>query len=206
MINVRRGGTSHRAGSYRAFILCGPLPVTMTKQARVPVGEIMTRDPVTVGQDERADLVASLMRAKGIGSVLIVRGEKPIGILTERDLVTKVVAENRVASTLLVGDLMSAPLIHVTPDTEVADAARRMAERGIRRLAVVQGEKLVGIITENDIVRIWPSLLEVTREQAWAGLREEDRRLQGICENCGLQSTDLAQDGRRWLCPDCRAR
>jgi len=176
------------------------------KPARVPVAEVMSRTPVTVGPDERLDHVASLMRAKDIGSVVVVEGGRPAGILTERDIVTKVTADNRVPSTILVKDIMSAPVIAIAPDTEVFDAARRMADRGIRRLVVVEDEKLVGILTENDVLRIWPSLIEITREQARAGLLEEDLRLQGHCENCGLPSTDLAMDRESWLCPECRGR
>jgi CBS domain-containing protein len=176
----------------------------MAKPARVPVAEIMSKAPVTVSPEERIDRVASIMRAKGIGSVVVTAADRPVGILTERDIVGKVAAENRVASSILVKDIMSAPLVFVSPDTEVVDAASRMAERGIRRLPVVLGDRLVGIVTENDILHIWPSLIEVTREQARAGLLDEDRRLQGHCENCGLQSTDLGFDRGRWLCTDCR--
>ena len=178
----------------------------MKERARVPVFEIMTTSPVTVSPGERVDRVAALMRAKDIGSVIAVEDGQPVGIVTERDLVTKVTAENRVPSSILVKDVMSAPVVSVTPDTEVIEAAKHMSERGFRRLAVVKDGQLMGIITENDILRVWPNLIEITREQARAGLLDGDLRLEGHCESCGLQSTDLALDEGLWKCPDCRGR
>src|SRR3989454_9691928 len=139
-------------------------------RARIPVVEIMTQTPVTIHGDATAKTAAGLMREKDIGSLVVVDTGKPMGIVTERDLVTKVAATDTQPSRVLVRDIMTTPVVAVHPHEEVAEAAKLMSQRKIRRLPVVQDGKLVGIITENDIIRIWPQLIEVTRENARAGL------------------------------------
>jgi CBS domain-containing protein len=173
-------------------------------RARVPVAEVMSKTPVTASPDETVDRAAATMRTRDIGSLIIVDAEKPIGIVTERDVVTKVVAANKVPSSMRVRDIMSSPVVAVGPKEEVVQAARLMSDRKIRRLAVVDSGKLIGVITENDIVRIWPDLIETTREYARLGLDEDVRGIEGHCEACGIYSTNLVLDRRLLLCPECR--
>ena len=146
---------------------------------RVPVMEVMSRSPVTASPDDTVDRVAGVMRTRDIGSLIVVEDGVPAGIVTERDIVTKVAAANLVPQTVKVRDIMTAPVVAIHPHEEVAEAARVMSDRKIRRLAVVEGGKLVGVITENDIIRIWPHLIEVTREYARLGLDEEVRGIEG---------------------------
>ena len=166
--------------------------------------EIMSRTPVTVSPDDTVDRAAATMRTRDIGSLIVVEGGKPSGIVTERDIVTKVAASNLVPSTIKVRDIMSAPVVAINPHEEVAEAARIMSDRKIRRLAVVDEGKLIGVVTENDIVRIWPHLIEVTREYARLGLDEDVRGIEGHCEACGVYSTSLVLDKKLLVCPDCR--
>ena len=180
----------------------GPLPREM--RARVPVVEIMSKGPVTASPDDPVDRAAAAMRTRDIGSLIVVENGRAVGIVTERDIVTKVVAANKVPSTVKVREIMSSPVIAVGPREEVVQAARLMSDRKIRRLAVVDGGNLVGVLTENDIVRIWPDLIEITREYARLGLDEDVRGIEGHCEACGIYSTNLVLDRRLLLCPECR--
>ena len=173
-------------------------------RARVPVLEIMTQNPVTIAADATVADAAVIMRRKDIGSVIVVEDGRPSGILTERDIVTKVAAENRQAARVAVRDIMTSPVVSIHPHEEVVDAAKLMAQKKIRRLPVVEDGRLIGVITENDILRIWPGLLEVTRETARAGLEDEMRGVEGHCEACGLYSTDLEWDRGLLACPECR--
>jgi len=172
-------------------------------RARVPVLEIMSRTPVTVSPEDTIDRAAATMRTREIGSLIVVEGGVPSGIVTERDIVTKVAAANLRPSTVHVRDIMSAPVVSIHSYEEVAEAARVMSDRKIRRLAVVDDGKLVGVITENDIIRIWPHLIEVTREYARLGLDEDVRGIEGHCEVCGVYSTSLVLDKKLLVCPDC---
>src|SRR5437773_1881649 len=180
----------------------GPLPAEM--RARVPVMEVMSKTPVTATPDDTVDRAAAVMRTKDIGSLIVVENERPIGIVTERDIVTKVAAANKVPASVRVRDIMSSPVVAVGPKEEVVQAARLMSDRKIRRLAVVDNGKLLGVVTENYIVRIWPDLIEITREYARLGLDEDVRGIEGHCEACGIYSTNLVLDRRLLLCPECR--
>ena len=183
------------------------MDVPAMKSARLPVLEVMTKDPVTSGPEITVTQAATVMRDRGVGSLIVVEGDKAIGIVTERDIVTKVAAEDRKSSTLKVRDVMTSPVVSVHPHEEVEEAARRMSKRRIRRLPVVQDGKLLGVITENDILRVWPHLVEVTREWARAGLFDEGPGpVEGHCDSCGVYSTQLMRDGKLLLGPECRER
>jgi len=174
-------------------------------RARIPVVEIMTPEPVTIAAEATAAAAAKVMRDKDIGSLVVVDRGRPIGIVTERDLVTKVAASDLLPSRVVVKDIMTSPVVAVHPHEEVADAAKLMAQRKIRRLPVVEEGKLVGMITENDIIRIWPTLIEVTREYDRAGLESEfTKGIEGHCEVCGVYSTNLMWDHNLLACPECR--
>src|SRR3990170_7465012 len=206
-IKIVGRGRDVRSRRYRYTRPRDTTVVPAMKSARLPVLEVMTSDPVTAVPDLTVAQAASVMRDRGVGSLIVVEGGKAVGILTERDIVTKVAAEDRKASTLKVRDVMTSPVVSVHPHEEVEEAARRMSKRRIRRLPVVQDGKLLGVITENDILRVWPHLVEVTREWARAGMFEEGPGpVEGHCDSCGVYSTQLMRDGKLLLGPECRER
>ena len=174
--------------------------------ARVPVLEVMSKNPVTVSSDVSISEAARLMKDREVGSLIVVEDQTPVGIVTERDLVTKVMATGRSLSDTKVRDVMSSPLVSIHPHMEAVEAAQKMANLKIRRLAVLDSGKLVGLVTENDILRIWPQLIEVTREYTRAGLIEKMQGIEGHCEACGIYSTDLRAEGGILACPECRER
>ncbi len=174
--------------------------------ARVPVLELMSKNVVTVRSDLSASEAAMMMKERDIGSLIVVDGQTPVGIVTERDLVTKVMALGLSVRDTKVKDVMSTPLVSVHPHTETAEAAEKMAKLKIRRLAVIDSGKLVGLVTENDILKIWPQLIEVTREFSRAGLVEKMKGIEGHCESCGIYNTDLRAEGNLLACPECRER
>jgi len=175
-------------------------------RARVPVEEIMSASPITIPVDATVAEAAVVMRDKEIGSLVVIEGGRPSGIITERDIVTKVAAGMKPSDQTSVRDVMSSPLVAVHPHQEVADAAKIMAARKIRRLPVIKEGKLVGMLTENDIIRVWPQLIEVTREWDRAGLESQFAKgVEGHCEACGVYSTHLVWDRNLLVCPECRS-
>ena len=173
----------------------------------MPVVEVMTRDPVTASPDLTVDKVAVLMRDRGVGSVIVVDGATAVGILTERDIVTKVAAPARSPASLRVRDVMTTPVLSISSSDDIEEAARRMSARRIRRLPVVDDGKLVGVVTENDILRLLPHLVEITREWARAGgFEDAPEVVEGHCDVCGVLSANLARDGKLLVCPDHRER
>lgn len=174
-------------------------------KARVPVVEIMSTTPVTISVDATVAEAAALIRDKHVGSLIVMQDGRPMGIVTERDIVTKVAAPDHSSKSTFVRDIMSSPLVAIHPHQEVAEAAKVMAARKIRRLPVIKEGKLVGMLTENDIIRVWPQLIEATREWDRAGLTTQFAKgVEGHCESCGVYSTHLVWDRNLLVCPECR--
>ena len=174
------------------------------------VEEIMSRVPVVGGPDLTARDLAVLMRAMKVGSVIIIKEGCPIGIVTERDFVEKLVAEDLRPGEVRADEIMTAPLVTVSPNESVAEAGRKMARLHLRRLPVVKDNGLVGMLTENDITRLSPSLIEITREWRNINAPGEDERRQasfaGYCENYSydLRQTGIASGRGSLLCAECR--
>lgn len=118
------------------------------------VTEIMTEAPLdTIEKGLNAAFAARVMKERARGSLVVVEDNKPIGIITERDLVRRVLGEDRSASGTKVGDIMTAPLINVGPEATITAAATVMYKNGIRRLPVVENDRLLGIVTSTDLPR-----------------------------------------------------
>lgn len=168
------------------------------------VRDIMASPPVTAPPGMTVLEAARLMRARDIGSLIVQDGSRAVGIVTERDLVGKVVAEGRDPRTTQVRELMSSPLLTIKPDADVLDAARAMARHHVRRLPVQNGANLLGIVSERDILEVSPDLLEVTRalgEEGAAEVPGED--FISKCEGCGKLSDGLETREGMLVCEDC---
>jgi CBS domain-containing protein len=116
------------------------------------IGELMTKDVVTVAPDDRVRDALRKMIDHDFGSVVVAEDDRAVGIFTERD-VTRHVLTDAALLDERVGDLMSAPPITVQPGDQIVDVFDLMNGKGIRRLPVVEGERLVGIVTEGDLRR-----------------------------------------------------
>jgi len=98
---------------------------------------------------------AAVMAKKGIGSLVVVQEGRAVGIVTERDLVSKIIADGLDPAKVLVRDIMSTPLITIQPDAKIAEAARLMNEYKIRRVVVTAADgSLAGIVTASDLARV----------------------------------------------------
>jgi CBS domain-containing protein len=117
------------------------------------IREVMTRDPVTLEPDSSAADAARLMKEHDIGSVLVCDEEKLWGIVTDRDLAIRCVADGGSADEP-VGEICSTGVFTLAPDDDISEAIDAMKERAIRRIAVVDGERLVGIVSLGDLAQI----------------------------------------------------
>ncbi|KSU62394.1 inosine-5'-monophosphate dehydrogenase [[Bacillus] enclensis] len=111
--------------------------------------EIMTKDVETCTLLDNVYEVAVKMKEYNVGSIPIVDGDKIVGVITDRDIVTRCIAEKHPASSK-VEDIMSKELITIAPDSDAAQAAQLMAYKQIRRLPVVEGGRLVGVVSIGD--------------------------------------------------------
>jgi CBS domain-containing protein len=116
------------------------------------VKDFMTRGVLTIDSEKTILEAAELMSQKEVGDVVVLKGEIPRGIVTERDFVRRVVAK-KTPLDAKISDVMTKPLITISPDASLKEAARKMVNSGIRRLPVLKQHKLVGIIVVSDFAR-----------------------------------------------------
>jgi len=117
------------------------------------VKDLMTKDIVDVSVDDTVAGASKVMAEKQRGYALVLKEGRPVGIVTERDLVWKVVAKEMDPSKVKVGEIMASPLITVDPDADLSTAAEIMEKSKIRRLPVARGDILYGVVTTRDIVQ-----------------------------------------------------
>ncbi len=178
-------------------------------ETRLAVRDVMTRTVVTATPEMTAAQAGKKMVEKRVGSIIIVTDDKPVGIVTESDMVAKVIFKNVKPSSIKLEQLMSKPLITTKSSDDVHDAVLMMVQKKIRRLPVLDGDELVGIITDADVIQvssevnqILDNLIEMNRESVLD--RREVVITQGECEECEEYSDDLQQEGGRLKCPRCR--
>ncbi len=128
------------------------------------VRDIMVTDVITISEDATVREAAKLMSEKNVGCLIVVRDDRPVGIITERDILTRVVAEGKNPDAVKVAWVMSKPIVRGRPDMTLEEAARLMTSKGVKKLPIFEGEKLVGIITLTDLVRSQPYVVELLED------------------------------------------
>ncbi len=116
------------------------------------VKDIMTKNVVTIDVAQSVFEAAELMSEKGVGCLVVTNKVVPVGIVTERDFVRRIVAK-RASFDLSVSEIMTKSLVTVEPDASIRDAARLMSNHKIRRLPVLKQNQLIGILVATDLVR-----------------------------------------------------
>jgi len=117
------------------------------------VNQVMSKNVLTVDKSTSIQESAQNMKKSNIGCVIVIEDTKPIGIVTERDFVTKVAAEGRPLFTEI-SEVMSSPLITIDPEETIWEASEMMKEKKIHKLPVRENEQIIGIVTTTDIVKI----------------------------------------------------
>jgi CBS domain-containing protein len=170
--------------------------------------EIMTQEVFILDITSTALEAAQAMKDKNIGSLIVSKDGNPVGIITERDIVHKVMAKDVKPSTMLAEKIMSSPIITVKSSTDVIKASEIMVKSGIRRLAITDDDKITGIVTDRDILTVAPGLntiledlIEMNREQDFPETTEFGR---GICQRCDSYVDSLSPVNGLMLCEDCK--
>ena len=118
------------------------------------IRDVMTSNPCTIDAEKSVAYAAKMMREEDVGLAPIVEGEKLIGMLTDRDIAIRVVAEGRNPDQVKVRDVASTRLVTVDPQQDLDEALRMMAKHQVRRLPVVEEDgRLVGVVAQADIAR-----------------------------------------------------
>lgn len=145
-------------------------------------GELCSREVITATREMSIREAAQLMRDRHVGSLIVVEGsgdpQKPVGILTDRDIVIEVIAENVGVDEVAVGDVMTYALLKVNVQDSILDTAQRMRARGVRRVPVIEATgELAGILALDDILELLSEELSLlTRATAREAEQEKKKR------------------------------
>ena len=130
------------------------------------VEDVMVTDVITISYRASVKRAAQVMNKHEIGCLIVVKGNKAVGIVTERDMLKRVVARAADPKKTRVEEIMSQPLIVVEPDMELEDAVKLMFEMKIKKLPVVDNGKLVGIVSITDIAKFHPHIMDIIKKLA----------------------------------------
>ena len=130
----------------------------------VLVREIMSKDVRVVRPDTTAQEIVAMMNKFDIGSVIVVQGERPIGIITTRDILVRLVEQCLAPGVLTAKQIMTSPLVTISESATIEEAARLMAKKKIKTLPVMDNNRLSGVVTFTDIVFKVPTLLSLLEE------------------------------------------
>ncbi|MCX8174906.1 MAG: CBS domain-containing protein [Candidatus Micrarchaeota archaeon] len=170
----------------------------------IKVGECMTAGVFTLPADKTVYDAARLLRKTNVGSVIVTQKGKARGIITERDIVHKVIAQGKDAKKVKLRSIMSRPLKVIRASDTVEDAAVALRSNRIKRLPVVDKTgRLVGIITEGDLLRVYPGIVDVILEMQEIRKGKPNEYFTGVCEVCGTYSEGLKRDEGKLKCEEC---
>ena len=130
------------------------------------VAHVMNRAVVAIDSEASVKEAASKMAQHQIGCLIVTEKGRPVGMITETDMLSRVLALAKNAESTKVKTVMSAPLICGSPDMDFIEAAKLMVNRAIKKLPITHGEQLVGILTITDVIAVHPEMREFIEEEA----------------------------------------
>ncbi|HUT79700.1 MAG TPA: CBS domain-containing protein [Candidatus Bathyarchaeia archaeon] len=141
--------------------------ISSNSRLKMHVSEVMSSNVYSIDPHEFVIKAAKLMLDNNIGSIILQSTDgkkKALGIITERDIVTRVVAQGKDPSKTIVDDIATKPVVTIPPTIDITEAMTLMARLNIRRLIIVEKGNVIGIVTYRDLLRIAPSLFEIATE------------------------------------------
>jgi len=128
------------------------------------VRDVMTKQPRVVRRDTSVQEVVATMNKFDISSIIVVQEKRPVGIITHKDIISKIVQPRIPPDAVKALEIMSTPIVTINEDASIEEAARLMAKKRIKKLPVVRDDELVGILTSADLVRVEPKLTRLIEE------------------------------------------
>jgi CBS domain-containing protein len=175
---------------------------------RVLVRDIMNSPVVSASPNDTIRDIAKKMKEEKIGSIVIIEKDKPVGIVTDWDIVSNGLIKDAKPSQIRAKDVMQE--IHTIESEEsITEAARQLRKHNIKRLGVVYKKRLVGIISSSDVIAVTPDLVDVVSEKAAIirgelGITRPAGNVSGYCDECGEWSDLLQYDEGTFICEVCR--
>ncbi|MFC4246169.1 cyclic nucleotide-binding/CBS domain-containing protein [Natribaculum luteum] len=191
-------------------------------EPELSVRDVLTKEYVAASESDTVLGAVELMRAEHVGCVLVLRGSDPVGIMTEWD-VLGLVDDERDPGETLVEDVMSTPVVTIDADRSLTDAADTMSRENFRNLVVFDGDNLLGVLTQRDVIAAagsfqattapsrsqeppigQPSNTDTDAKLRPNGSGGDEYTTQGVCEACGSLAESLWESNGQLVCADCR--
>ncbi|AFK21791.1 cyclic nucleotide-binding/CBS domain-containing protein [Pyrococcus sp. ST04] len=169
---------------------------------KILVEQVVKRKAVVVKPDDTVHKVARVLSRNKVGSAVVMEKDEILGIITERDILDKVVAKGKDPRQVRVREIMTKDPIKIEYDYDVQDAIEVMTEKGVRRILVTKFGKPIGFVTAADLLAALASQNHEEEEKA-----EEEPEVYGICELCGQYGPlyKVQYEGREiWVCENCK--
>jgi CBS domain-containing protein len=130
----------------------------------VLVRDVITKNPKVVRRDTSVQEVVATMNKFDISSVIVIQQERPVGMITHKDIMSKIVQPRIPPDAVTAREVMSTPVVTIGEDLSIEEAVRLMSKKNVKKLPVVTDHKLVGIITSLDLVREEPKLMKLMED------------------------------------------
>ena len=175
---------------------------------RVLVRDIMNSPVISASPNDTIYDIAKKMKEGNIGSIVIMEKDKPVGIVTDWDIVSNAVVNDAKPSQIKAKDVMK-EIYTIESEESITEAARLLRKHNIKRLGVVYKNRLVGIISSSDVIAVTPDLVEVVSEKAAIirgelGIARSAGNVSGYCDECGEWSDLLQYNEGTFICEVCR--
>ncbi|HET6779928.1 MAG TPA: CBS domain-containing protein [Nitrososphaera sp.] len=175
---------------------------------RVLVRDIMNSPVVSASPNDTIHYIAKKMKEENIGSIVIMEKDKPVGIVTDWDIVSNAIVNDTKPSLIKAKDVMQ-EIYTIESEESITEAARMLRKHNIKRLGVVYKNRLVGIISSSDVIAVTPDLVEIVSEKAAIirgelGIARSAGNVSGYCDECGEWSDLLQYDEGTFICEVCR--
>lgn len=175
---------------------------------RVLVRDIMNSPVVSASPSDTVRDIAKKMKEEKIGSIVIMEKDKPVGIVTDWDIVSNGVVKDAKPSQIKAKDVMK-DIRTIESEESITEAARLLRKHNIKRLGVIYKNRLVGIISSSDVIAVTPDLVDVVSEKAAIirgelGIARPAGKVSGYCDECGEWSDLLQYDEGTFICEVCR--
>ena len=170
----------------------------------IRVMDAMTKGLISIKPEATVAACAKKMISKGVGGILVLENRDLKGIVTEKDMVEKIVAKGKDPRRSLVKEVMSRKIVSISPEEDLYEAMITMRDEEVRRLPVLHNKNPVGLLTAKDILRIEPSLFDLMVEKI--RIKEAGDKpitMLGKCESCGAEKQLFNRDNSM-LCEVCR--
>lgn len=173
------------------------------------IKNIMTTPVVTININKNVHDAAKLLTKNRVGTLIITKNKNPVGIITDTDIIKKVVAKAKNPKKIKISEIMATPILFLSPEDNLLKAEKKMKKHNIKTTPIIKDEKLVGIVSLTDVVRATPKMFDLLKfrlnvKQLNPSI--EETSTSGICDACENYSGNLQYSNGRWLCEDCLER